>query len=109
MLVEAPISLGELIDKITILEIKQKNIRDADKLRNVDHELTILDAKVAQLLDESETEKLQPLKASLKSINEKLWDIEDRIRDCERESDFGRSEEHTSELQSRGHLVCRLL
>src|SRR5690625_4086029 len=89
MLVEAPISLGELIDKITILEIKQKNIRDADKLRNVDHELTILDAKVAQLLDESETEKLQPLKASLKSINEKLWDIEDRIRDCERESDFG--------------------
>lgn len=89
MLVEAPISLGELIDKITILEIKQKNIRDADKLRNVDHELTILDAKVAQLLDESETERLQPLKASLKSINEKLWDIEDRIRDCERESDFG--------------------
>src|SRR5690625_7823736 len=91
MLVEAPISLGELIDKITILEIKQKNIRDADKLRNVDHELTILDAKVAQLLDESETEKLQPLKASLKSINEKLWDIEDRIRDCERESEIGRA------------------
>lgn len=89
MLVEAPISLGELIDKITILEIKQKNIREADKLRNVDHELNILDAKVAQLLDASETAKLQPLKADLKAINETLWDIEDRIRDCERDGDFG--------------------
>src|SRR5690625_4375297 len=89
MLVEAPISIGMLIINITILEIKQKNIRHADKLRNIDHELTILDAKVAQLLDESETEKLQPLKASLKSINEKLWYIEDRIRDCERENNFG--------------------
>lgn len=89
MLVEAPISLGELIDKITILEIKQKNIRDAAKLSNVDHELNILDAKVAQVLDASETAKLEPLKAKLKAINETLWDIEDRIRDCEREDDFG--------------------
>ncbi|MDQ2077158.1 DUF6165 family protein [Marinimicrobium sp. ABcell2] len=89
MLVEAPISLGELIDKITILEIKQVNISDPEKRRNVDHELNILDAKVGELLDAVEKATLQPLKAGLKSINEALWDIEDRIRDCERESDFG--------------------
>jgi hypothetical protein len=89
MLVEAPISLGELIDKITILEIKQKNISDPTKLRNVDHELNILSAKVEQLLDTGAKAKLEPLKAGLKAINETLWDIEDRIRDCERESDFG--------------------
>ena len=90
MLVEAPISLGELVDKITILEIKRVNISDSDKRRNVEHELDILSAKVEQLLDPEATSKLKPLKAVLKSINEILWDIEDRIRDCEREGDFGK-------------------
>lgn len=89
MLVEAPISLGELIDKITILEIKAVNIADDAKLKNVAHELTILNAKVATLLDPAGVELLAPLKASLKEINQSLWVIEDDIRDCERAKDFG--------------------
>jgi len=89
MLIEAPISLGELIDKITILEIKAVNITDSEKLRNVTHELDVLNAKVDQLLDETGKAKLAPLKASLKDINQSLWVIEDDIRDCERAKDFG--------------------
>ena len=88
MLIQAPISLGELIDKITILEIKAVNIDDAAKLKNVTHELTILDEKVNSLLDTSGIEKLSPLKASLKAINQELWIIEDDIRDCELAKDF---------------------
>lgn len=89
MLIEAPISLGELIDKITILEIKAVNITDSEKLRNVTHELDVLNAKVDQLLDETGKAKLAPLKASLKDINQSLWVIEDDIRDCELAKDFG--------------------
>lgn len=91
MLVEAPISLGELIDKITILEIKQVNIADPDKRRNVDHELNILNARVAQLLDGEGAARLAPMQTELKAINEALWDIEDRIRDCERAGDFSQT------------------
>ena len=89
MLIQAPISLGELIDKITILEIKAANISDAAKLKNVTHELDVLNDKIANLLDASGAEKLSPLKASLKAINQELWVIEDDIRDCERDKDFG--------------------
>jgi hypothetical protein len=89
MLIEAPISLGELIDKITILEIKVVNITDSGKLKNVEHELTVLNAKVSTLLDAAGVSKLAPLKASLKDINQSLWIIEDDIRDCERAKDFG--------------------
>ena len=88
MLIQAPISLGELIDKITILEIKAINIDDAAKLKNVNHELTILDEQVNNLLGASGIEKLSPLKASLKAINQELWIIEDDIRDCELAKDF---------------------
>lgn len=89
MLIEAPISLGELIDKITILEIKSNNITDADKLKNVRHELNVLDAKVETLLDAEGKARLAPLKQTLKSINQELWVIEDDIRDCEFAKDFG--------------------
>lgn len=89
MLIEAPISLGELIDKITILEIKAVNIVDAAKLKNVQHELQVLNTKVATLLDAGGLAKLEPLKAALKDINQSLWVIEDDIRDCERTQDFG--------------------
>ncbi len=88
MLIQAPISLGELIDKITILEIKAANISDAIKLKNVSHELTILNQKIASLLDADGVTKLAPLKAALKNINQELWVIEDDIRDCEYVKDF---------------------
>jgi len=88
MLIQAPISLGELIDKITILEIKAVNIQDVGKLKNVTHELDILNEKVASFLDSAGIAKLAPLKAALKDINQALWIIEDDIRDCEYVKDF---------------------
>lgn len=88
MLIQAPISLGELIDKITILEIKVVNIGDAAKLKNVTHELNILNDKVGSLLDADGQAKLAPLKQALKDINQELWIIEDDIRDCELAKDF---------------------
>lgn len=88
MLIQAPISLGELIDKITILEIKAVHISDAAKLKNVTHELSILNEKVDSLLDDAGQAKLKPLKDALKDINQELWVIEDDIRDCERDKDF---------------------
>lgn len=88
MLIQAPISLGELIDKITILEIKAVNIDDSTKLKNVNHELAILNDKVDSLLDTAGKNKLAPLKQALKDINQELWVIEDDIRDCERAKDF---------------------
>jgi hypothetical protein len=88
MLIQAPISLGELIDKITILEIKVVNISDAAKLQNVTHELTILNKKINSVLDAAGLQKLAPLKQALKDINQALWIIEDDIRDCEYLNDF---------------------
>lgn len=89
MLIEAPISLGELVDKITILEIKQVKISDPDKLHNVKHERDVLSQKLDQLLSDDDRLKLEPLKKALKEINESLWVIEDDIRDCERDKVFG--------------------
>src|SRR5690606_22414274 len=89
MLIEAPISPGELIDKITILEIKVVKISDAAKLKNVQHELDVLNRKIDFLLDAEGLAKLAPLKAALKDINQALWVIEDDIRDCEYAKDFG--------------------
>ncbi len=89
MLIQAPISLGELIDKITILEIKAVNIGDEAKLKNVNHELNVLNQKIDELLDAEGQAKLAPLKKALKDINQELWVIEDDIRDCEYVKDFG--------------------
>ena len=88
MLIEAPISLGELIDKITILEIKAVNISDAGKLKNVTHELDVLNKKIDTFLDAQGKTKLAPLKQALKDVNQELWIIEDDIRDCEYVKDF---------------------
>ena len=88
MLIEAPISLGELIDKITILEIKAVNISDVGKLKNVTHELDVLNAKIDTLLDAQGKAKLTPLQQALKDVNQELWIIEDDIRDCEYVKDF---------------------
>jgi hypothetical protein len=81
-----PISPGELLDKISILEIKIERIADRAKQENVGHELAIL-SEVRQALPQ--TAELAPLTADLKSVNARLWDVEDAIRDCERRQDFG--------------------
>lgn len=91
MLIEAPVSLGELVDKITILEIKQVEIQAPDKRRNVEKELKVLNDKLSASLNATDKGRLEPLKAELKAINEQLWHIEDRIRDCERERSFGKT------------------
>ena len=78
---------GELIDKLTILEIKKANISDPAKLRNVSHEYDVLARVLAEQVPESDT--LTDLTAQLKEINESLWKIEDDIRDLERARDFG--------------------
>jgi hypothetical protein len=78
---------GELMDKITILQIKSKRITDAEKLRNVRAELEVLEAARDGAMPP--TAELGELTAQLKQVNESLWEIEDAIRDCEREQDFG--------------------
>ena len=81
------IAPGELIDKITILQIKSERMTDADKLANVAIELTTLaESRDASLPASGELDRLS---AELKEVNEKLWMIEDDIRDCERGGDFG--------------------
>ncbi len=80
----APIAAGELIDKITILEIKAERISDVSKLRNVRREL---DALVA-LRDSHGLDALEALAADLKVVNETLWQVEDEIRELEAEGRF---------------------
>lgn len=87
MTVSVVVSWGELVDKITILEIKRERMTDPDQLANVEKEYEILTAtRDAALPEDIESVKDA---ASLKIINETLWEIEDDIRDCEREQDFG--------------------
>ena len=81
------IAPGELIDKITILQIKSERITDADKLRNVRVELEVLETARDGAM--AAGDELDALTAQLKQVNEALWEIEDGIRDCERERDFG--------------------
>jgi hypothetical protein len=81
------ISIGELIDKITILEIKLQNIRDPAKLANIRHEYETLTATLHQAVAESA--ELSALSAALKTVNAELWRIEDEIRDQERAQTFG--------------------
>ena len=83
----AEISAGELIDKITILEIKKIKITDTKKLKEVDKELISLNNTMKNFIkDES---LIVNLKEKLKEINLKLWDIEDGKRTAEKNSDFG--------------------
>ena len=88
MKVLAEISVGELFDKITILNIKTKKIEDQQKLKNILKELNTLNEQVTnidipdKLLLDEQVKKLQ-------SINEKLWDIENLKRECEANKDFG--------------------
>jgi len=76
-LIHVPVSYGELLDKITILEIKAARIDDADKLRNVRHELDLLGRTWTEKVGERD---IGDARQRLKAVNEKLWVIEDDIR-----------------------------
>ena len=82
-----PISPGELLDKITILQIKAERIADPAKVANVRTELGMLEQVWRDSVDSDAV--IEDLTAELKSINETLWDIEDDIRDEERNKRFG--------------------
>ena len=84
--VQVEISLGELIDKLTILEIKRERIRDHDKRLHVESEYMKLRAVFDEKIEPSEA--LQGLHDALRDVNLRLWEIEDDIRDCERQKDF---------------------
>mgnify|MGYP001242089931 FL=1 len=83
----AEISVGELLDKISILEIKQKNIKDEQKIKIISKELESLNYTLKK--DVHITDEIKSLYEDLKKINIKLWNIEDGKRDCERNGDFG--------------------
>jgi hypothetical protein len=80
------ISNGELLDKFSILEIKMGNITDPSKLINVENEYRELSNECTDLLRNS---SISTLYSELKSINQRLWTVEDDIRECERRKDFG--------------------
>ena len=85
MLINTPISLGELVDKISILMVKKNNIKNMDKLDQVNKELNYLQ----ETLDNHVTkDEIDVFLNSLIDINSKLWVIEDDIRDCERKKQF---------------------
>ena len=112
--INIPISPGELVDKITILDIKKEFIDDVNKLKNINHEYDLL----MQIYnnDVSITDGVDDLKTKLKNINLSLWKIEDDIRDCERDKIFdntfvelARSVYFTNDKRSKVKLEINLL
>ena len=85
MIVNTPISLGELIDKISILRIKKNNIMDQKKLKHIDQELTLLDRVLS---DSVSDKKINEYLKELVEVNALLWTIEDKIRECEKKNQF---------------------
>ena len=85
MLINTPISLGELVDKISILMIKKKNISDSIKLEHVAKELEFLQKTLKEYISD---DKINKFIEELVNINSKLWKIEDDIRECERNKLF---------------------
>ena len=81
------VSIGELLDKISILEIKQEKIKDPEKLKFINNEHSILKEQLEKNVKSDD--KLNDLYQSLKEINSKLWVIEDDKRQCEKDKDFG--------------------
>ena len=81
------VSIGELLDKISILEIKQEKIKDLEKLKFINNEHSILKDQLDKNVKSDD--KLNNLYQSLKEINAKLWVIEDDKRQCEKDKDFG--------------------
>ena len=85
MIISTPVSLGELIDKISILHIKNINIKDEEKLKLIREELELLNQTLNKHIKNND---IQNYLDSLIEINSKLWVIEDDIRDCERNKKF---------------------
>ena len=85
MIISTPVSLGELVDKISILHIKNKNIKDDEKLKLIREELKLL---TITLDGHSKKNDIQEFLDALIKINSELWIIEDEIRDCERSKKF---------------------
>ena len=88
MKILAEISVGELFDKITILNIKTKKIHNSEKLNNIKKELSVLNHQ-ASSIDVKEQALLTQNIEKLQLINEELWDIENNKRECEANKDFG--------------------
>ena len=82
-----PISVGELLDKITILEIKSERIKNPGQIENIARELGAL--RAVRLGDDIDRAMLERLGAELKRVNATLWDVEDAIRECDARGDFG--------------------
>ena len=85
MIINTPVSLGELVDKISILHIKNINIKDDEKLKFIREELELLNQTLNKHIKNND---IQNYLDSLIEINSKLWVIEDDIRDCERNKKF---------------------
>ncbi len=81
------VSVGELLDKISILEIKKEKIKDTEKLKFINNEYSILKDQFKKNVETDE--KLNQMYQSLKDLNFKLWEIEDDKRKCEKNKDFG--------------------
>ena len=81
------VSVGELLDKISILEIKKDRIKDSNKLKFINEELEVLKSELEKNIKIDE--KLAKFFTALKNVNSKLWIIEDEKRKCENDSDFG--------------------
>ncbi len=94
------VSVGELFDKISILEIKKEKIKDPKKLKHINDEYNILDEQLKKNVNSDE--KITKLFHTLKEINSKLWVIEDKKRLCEKNSDFG---ENFVQLSRNVHLL----
>jgi len=87
MLLHVPLSVGEVLDKVTILEIKSERIDDPVKLKNINNELSQLRALLTDAVFDKTS--IKSLVDELKQVNQTLWDIEDNIRDQEMEGTFG--------------------
>ena len=83
MIINVPISLGELIDRISILQIKKKNIRDIEKQNFINEELTLLEETLKNVLNDNKD--IRRYLNKLIIVNSKLWEIEDNLRECERQ------------------------
>ena len=111
MIITTPISLGELVDKISILKIKSKNIIDAEKLTLINNESALLELTLKKSVSDS---KINQYLYKLIEINSELWKIEDDIRDCERNKIFDKkfielAEDAKANCPISGALNCEII